>query len=89
MDERKDLRKDNWIKDWGRAIILAQVSKIAQKADHYARATKKQLDGSQLFKYIREKFGISLSESMFKTIRRVLCGILEVYSMNDDDNLSV
>lgn len=42
-----------------------------------------------MIKYIREKFGIALSESMFKSIRRILLDMLETYSMHDDNNTSV
>lgn len=69
-DEKdENLKEDGYVYDWTRAIILAQVSKIAQKTNHFARATKKQLDGGSMLKYVREMFGISLSESMFKSIR--------------------
>ena len=40
-------------------------------------------------KYVREKFAICLSESMFKSIRRILNDMLETYSMNEDNNTSV
>ena len=42
-----------------------------------------------MMKYVREKFAINLSESMFKSIRRILNEMLESYSMNDDNNTSV
>ena len=90
QETKFDIHKDNWLQDWARAMILAQVSKFARKTNHWARNTKKQLDGESLIKFTRDKYGISLSESMFKTLRRVILEILETYSMHDDNgNTSV
>ena len=71
--------EDDWIYDYTRAIILSHCSKIAQERNFIARAQNKQLEGKEMLKLFKEKYGISISESIFQNIRVVLQKVLEDY----------
>ena len=75
----EDLKEDGWIFDYTRAIILAHVSTLAQEKNFFARAQSKQLDGKEMLKFVKDKYSISVSESIFMTLRLSLLKVLEDY----------
>jgi hypothetical protein len=56
---------DTFVFDYTRAIILSHISKVAQEKNFFARSQSKQLDGPEMLKFFKEKFGIQVSEGIF------------------------
>lgn len=72
---------DTWVFDYTRAIILSHISKVAQEKNFFARAQSKQLDGEAMLKYFKEKYGIQISEGIFKTLRIAMQKVLVDYDL--------
>ena len=56
--ELSEMKDNNYLYDYSRAIILSHCSKIARERDFIARAQTKQLDGKEMLKFFKEKYGI-------------------------------